>query len=67
MFAHAVYVILTAMHFSPLLHGSFGILDEVLIAAQAVLLIALLVSFVRARRKRKAQTSDESSHSATQH
>lgn len=41
------------MHFSPLLHGSAGILDEIILVAEAVLVLALLVTFLKSRTRRK--------------
>ena len=49
------------MYFSPLPHGSLGILDELIIAVQAVLVVALVAAFVRARLKGRARGPDESS------
>jgi hypothetical protein len=50
------------MHFSPILHGSLGILDELIIVVQAALVVALLVAFVRSRLKRRTAAPDESTH-----
>jgi hypothetical protein len=49
------------MHFSPLLHGSLGIVDELIIVVQAALVVFLLVAFVRARLKRRVHGPGDSS------
>lgn len=61
MLARAGHAILKSMHFSPLLHGSLGIVDELIIIVQAALVVVLLVAFVRARLKQRNHGPDEPS------
>ncbi|MEP7199633.1 MAG: hypothetical protein ABI874_07440 [Chloroflexota bacterium] len=37
---------------SPLLHGVSGIFDEIILGAEVVLVLALIVAFVRSRRRK---------------
>ena len=52
------------MNFSPLLHGAAGPFDEIILAAEGVLVLALIIMFFRSRGRKPAPPADRPAETA---
>jgi len=53
------------VNYSPLPHGASGWLDEVILGAEVVLVLALIVMFFRSRLRKRVPPDDHSTEAGT--